>query len=262
LRNCVTELLRAVIRDLERAADVAQVDIAHQWRFNVCSIETYWEFLSSDPVGTVLALQPLLETFASRSVIARDYRCRLETIENSRSLRLETRLGEAVKIYAKTNRRIRFEVMHRLRGGRCFRINGGHTFDSEEQVIQLIEDLAAESRDKINELLDHFRMHRSVPAIQHSVLTFIANVQNACGDPDKALDVLRLLVNNRSLVVGNGIALGPTLRRELRSMVRAGILKVSNRRYSVMPLYSQALERMHQTGVGFLLESTIRRRRS
>ena len=49
-----------------------------------------------------------------------DYACIPESTENSRWLRLESRTGETLKIYAKTNKRVRFELVHELRRASAF----------------------------------------------------------------------------------------------------------------------------------------------
>ena len=266
LRACLTILPNALLGELRRAVDVTApaTHLEGQWTFNLRSVETYWEFLSPDPLGTVLRLHPMLQAFSARAVTVSDYPCTVElepSQENSRCLRLETRTGETLKIYAKTNRRIRFEVSHQLCGERGFRVpRGGHTFPAIEGISPLLSHLAGIAAERVNAVLRHFRLHASAPDEQHTVLKFIADVQAACRDPEKAFQLLQILTSNGSIVVGHGIPLGTVFRDELRRLVRREILVTSNQRYSVAPSYRQALNNMRESGIGFLLGTRIRRR--
>ena len=265
LQAYLTGAVAEVRDDLRRATEHANVRIERSAEspFSVLSVETYWEFYSDDPIGTVLALHPMLESFAASSVDARDFTLSVEIDghENSRRLRLTTRVGETLKIYAKTNRRVRFEITHLLSGRRPFRLDtGGHTFATIEGVLPLVGRLASISAERVNEVLRHFRLQSSAPDGQHTVLKLIGDVQSAVQDPEKAFALLQILTSNDSLVVGPGIPLGGIFRAELARLVRQGILRSSNRRYSVTPPYRQALTNMQQTGVGFLLGCRNRRK--
>ena len=266
LRSFLAGAVTEVHDDLLRAAELVNVRIERRGTenpYSLYSVETYWEFFSDDPIGTVLALQPWLEEFAAAPVDARDYplHVRLERHENSRRLSVQTRTGETLKIYAKTNRRVRFEITHLLSGQSPFRLaTGGHTFSTIEGIFPLLTRLATVAAERVNEVLHHFRLNASTPDGQHTVLAFIANIQAACGNPDTARELLQILTNNGSLVVGPGIPLGIVFRAELERLVRRGILRRSNRRYSVTPSYRQALMDMQERGIGFLLGVRIRRR--
>jgi len=231
---------------------------------NLTFVETYWEFYSDEPVGAVLAMQPLLESFSRRLVRAHDYTCTVEFEENrpsSRCLKLETRIGETLKIYAKTNRRIRFEISHQLQGNRGFRVpRGGHTFPSIEGVLPLLQHFATVAAQRINQVFAHFGRNASIPDSQHTVLSFICDVQAACKEPFTAHQILLLLVQDGSLVCGK-IPLEEAFPNALRRLRYEGILQKANGRYSVTPPYTLALESMRNSGLGFLLGPTSRVRR-
>lgn len=267
--SCLRSISQQVISGIENAGEWMQsinpaVCVGGAWRYNLRSVETYWEFSHQDPIGAVLSLQPLLDTFHRRAVLPRDYPLDEPTddYENSRCLRLKTRTGETLRIYAKTNRRIRFEIVHELQGNEPFRVpRGGHTSQTVEGTFPLINHLATVAATRINELLTHFRRNASVPQNQWSVLKFIADVQSACGDHEKAFELIQILVNNGSLVVGRGIPIGVVFRNELRRLVRLQILQTSNNRYSIMPAYRRALTNLQERGITFLLDPPTRQRR-
>ncbi len=251
--------------DLLRAAENANVRIerATEFPFSLQSVETYWEFYSDDPIGTVIALHSMLNSFAAATVATRDFaiEAAMDEQENSRRLSLKTRVGETLKIYAKTNKRVRFEVTHILSGQRPFRLpSGGRSFASIEGMVPLLGMLATIAATRVNEVLRHFRLRFSAPDENHTVLKLISDVQSAVQDPEKAFNLLQILTSNGSLVVGQGMPMGAIFRAELARLVRQGVLHRSNRRYSVTASYSQAIINLQQTGVGFLLGPRIRRR--
>lgn len=256
------EMLQA---DIRRAAGHANVRIQPPCAnpFNVRMVETYWEFYSPNPLATVRQLQPLLESFSASNVQPQDYPIEVthENLQNSRRVALQTRVGETLKIYAKTNRRIRFEITHRLSSRSPYRLpEGGHTFAGIEGVLGLLARLAAIAGERVNEVIRHFRLQASTPENQNSVLAFICAVQSCCDDEDTSLDLIQILANNGSLVVGRGIPLRSVFREELERLVAARILLRSNRRYSVAPQYCEALSQLHDAGLHFLLGPRRRRR--
>ena len=263
LRAFLTGAATEVHNDLLRAAEHATLVIqqSHQNPFSMYSVETYWEFYEYDPIRAVRALEPLLETYAAAAVDAWDAprHVRQERPENSRRLSIRTHTGETLKIYAKTNRRVRFEITHELSGNRPYRLSeGGHTFPVIEGAIPLLNHLAGVAAERVNDVLRHFRLHASAPNTQHTVLKFIFDVQAAFDDPNKAFQLLQILTHNGSLVVGRGTV----FRTELRRLHSRGVLYRSHRRYSVTPPYRQALANMQQTGIGFLLGTRIRRKQN
>ncbi|TSA41071.1 MAG: hypothetical protein D4R57_01065 [Verrucomicrobiales bacterium] len=266
LHSYLTGTVAEVRDDLHRAAEHAHVRIERSAEapFSLLYVENYWEFYSDDPIGTVLALHPLLTSYAAAPVNGWDLpikKVESDGHENSRRLLLQTQVGETLKIYAKTNRRVRFEVKHTLNGIRPFRIpTGGHTFATIEGLLLFVGSLASISAERVNAVLRHFRLQSSAPDGQHTVLKLIGEVQSAVQDPEKAFALLQILTSNGSLVVGPGNQLGGIFRAELARLVRQGVLRSSNRRYSVTPSYRQALKNMQESGIGFLLGTRFRRR--
>lgn len=213
-------------------------------RFNIQSVETYFEFACSDPIQIVLRLEPYLRSFAAQPVTSQDYPIqagRPEAVENTRRLSIQTRRGEILKIYAKTNRRIRFEIIHELSGD-AFRLSqGGHTFFRIEDALQLLDSLARLATERVNEVLNHFRLRTEPPLEDKSVLQLIIDIQTVCRSQGEAQSILEILVANSSLVVGRGIALGAALDSTLQRLVRRRILVSSNGRYLITSSYRRAL---------------------
>jgi len=266
LRQCLAVLPREVIAEFNRSAELMRAGAPDSRlnapnRFNLHSLETYWEFLCDDPLGTIQRLRPMMETFAQP--IPGDDQDDDDEPQYSTVLRRKTHNGEILKVYAKTDRRIRFEVVHQLRGNNGFRApRGGHTFASMGRAIQLIEHLTGRAVDVVNDALWRFSRYASVPDGQHTVLKFISDFQEACGNPDRAFRLLQILTNRGSIDVGRDINVGTIYKSELRRLRDKGILVSSHQRYSVTSSYRRALQNMQRVGVGFLLGARHRRKSS
>lgn len=261
LRHYVEGSVREVLADVTRVDNQLSLSLEQPARnpFSLWSVEHYWDFYSDDPLGTVRMLEPLLRSFAASRLDAREYPLTIpiEGNQNSRRLLLQINNGTTLRIYAKTNRRVRFEVVHTLNH---IRVPGGHTFPTIDGVFPLLERLANQAARQINEVFRHFRLRSSAPQNECTVLQFIFAFQAACGDPETALTLLGILTNNLTLVVGHGIELGRTYRPALNRLVNRGILTRSNNCYSLMPQYHRALTDMYNRGIGFLLGTRRRRR--
>lgn len=257
LRRCI-QSIQDVIHDLERAADMAHGSFGPGWIFNVRHVETYWEFLTNDPLGVVYELHEALKLYSRRRVRVKDYDVPpdLDGQENSMVLMLESRVGEYVKVYAKTNRRIRIEVTHKLSGEDGFNLpNGPHTFASLQETEPLILSLSGIAAARINALFQHFQHRSEVPEGQATVLMFIMQFQAACKNVETAHEILQILAHNGSLVVGGDSPIGSLFRESLRRLVRRGILETNNGRYTAAPFFNRALTILRQRGIGFILDS-------
>ena len=257
LRTYIFGSIQRVLSDIDRAANRAEIDLEPIQRnqFNLRLVETYWEFYSDNPSGTVNSFRQLLDSFSTAPPQATTRSISLE--ENSTVFLVPLPRAAQLRIYAKTNRRIRFEVIQRFSR---LRLAGGHTRPTIEGILSMLDHSASLAADHINDVLTHFQRHASIPTEQRTVLGFLMDFQLACGDPTRAFELLQILVANRSLVVGRGLALGHLFERELQNLESAHVLSESNGRYSVIPPYVQAFMDLHESEAGFLLGPRHRRR--
>ena len=257
--------VNAINDDLHRAAELQTVTVLPPTEFPVSlhSVETYWEFYSEAPLEAVRAMQPVFQAFAAAPLVVSEHSVEpsTEMEQNSLCLKLQSRNGEVVKIYAKTNRRVRFEVVHRLSGNRPMILPSGHTFPSVESASRCIWHLATVAEATVNQLLRFFQSRHSVPVNQYGILKFISEIQAACATPEQAYELLTLLVNNSSVVVGPGIPMRSIFGPALSCLKRRGVLETSHRRYSVRPAYSHALRTMQGSGIALMLDPRRRTRR-
>jgi len=268
LRRYLAMSVRAVRRDIRRAAIQAQIGIVGEPSkpLTLYSAEHYWEFFSEGTCEVVRSMEPLLESYGAGPVSGQEYTVEVESgvVLNSYVLKATIQNGQVLKIYSKTDRRIRFEVSHSFNGNRPFRLPTGtvRTFSNAEAMIPLLSQLATLSADRVNDVFRHFRFHASSPGEQRSVLAFLSDFQSAVGDHEKASQLLQILIPNGSIVVGPGIEIGGRFRPELRRLVKREVLITSHYKYTVMPKYRRALRYLQDRGIDSLLGPRIRRRAS
>jgi hypothetical protein len=260
LRQYLTRVVAAVRQDISRAANHATILIASgaQNPIALYSVETYWEFFSEHSSDTVRSMKPLLESYCAAPVSEQDYtvqRPEANVVLNSHVLTVPIQNGQILKIYSKTNQRIRFEVTHIFNGDKPFRLPVGlvRSFSSAEAMVPLLTHLATLSANRVNEVFRHFCQSASTPGEQRPVLAFLADFQSVVGDYEKASQLLQMLIPNGGIIVGPGIEIGGRFRPELQRLVRQGILRTSNYKYTVMPRYISALRYLQARGIDSLL---------
>lgn len=232
--------------------------------YSVGYVETYWEWLSDDPLRLVHDLAPLVRSFARRPSRQRNYEYEQHELDQDMAIvSFEYSPGELVKIYAKTNYRIRIEVCHRFNGrtgrfqfpavtgeGRSAARSREHTFDSLVGVMTLFERLRERSSTIVNELLAHFEAHGSIPESHFSAYHLIAVITHHLAIPSRARageivptnaarTILSMLVNNGSLAAGGE---QPAVREGIRRLAQFSVLQRNSRgRYVVTEPFRHAL---------------------
>ena len=140
LRTYLNGVMQTIDADLQRVANLPGVPISYREqtdlsRFNLTSTETYFEFSSGGltPIWLVASLEEPLRSYNELPLTVRDYPPIWCGTGMSRVLTLTIRNGVALKIYAKTNRRVRFEVVHDLAWAR-FRNTTGKSGEFTEET--------------------------------------------------------------------------------------------------------------------------------
>ena len=117
LRRYVQGIGNAMSAELHRATGAYPLDISHPQDFRLKKVEVAFEFAATEPTE-------LLRSFASPAphalIVADDFSIRgfkyrppeTRRVKNSLSLTVNIRQGVFLRVYAKTNRRIRFEIIH------------------------------------------------------------------------------------------------------------------------------------------------------
>lgn len=249
--------VRTIEQDVERAqASVCQADHLDEVtvtpthptdRFNLRGVETYWDLQSDAPIQRIADMERLLHTFNELDVTTRHYKMQRGdySVGNGVGVTVPIRAGVKVKVYAKTNRRIRFEVVHDL--AECAipsHILGTghdrHTFPSMTGVYDRMAQLRQDAAEIMNDLFGHMRNQKSIPTTSKTALNFLLDVSQIVQDAEICRMLIWVLVSKGYVVSQEPFT------AHLQALKRGGILETQprNRRraYVVSPAYRFALD--------------------
>lgn len=232
-------------------------------------VETYWEFKHDAPLQLVNSLEAELRAYCSSEVVTRRFRgreerdgeLRLGTEYNCRLLDAEVAPGIHLVIYAKTNRRVRFEVRHFLpeqshRRGLTQRCAGA------AGTCERIASVSADAVEVLNRFFAFLRARVEFVSFSYSPLNLLFECAACAERPAYGDAVLNMLLSEGSVVRL------PALTTTIRSMERAHILQrvnneqgIASASFVVTPQYQQALEVLRRLETENPITGIIRRRR-
>jgi len=229
------------LADSTQSVTVEQVPGA--CRFNLQEVETYWEFRADSPLQQISDLKAALQNFNELDVATRHYKD--AELGNGVCITVPIRAGVDLKVYAKTNRRIRFEVVHDLK--ECStpaHILGSsrdpHTFSSLSGVYRKLGLLRQDAAEIMSTVFQHMRQQNTLPTTPKRALHLLYDILQAVADPEIARVLIWTLVSNQRVVSM------PPLTPYLKELKRRGILEIQprnqTRAYVVTPAYRFALE--------------------
>lgn len=262
------KIVQSVGGELERVCEYAlNPRKINELTFNVKRVETYWEFAVEDPGSLLRDLEEHIRTFSSRYRGLRTYDTVNSGIDWDKAfLEIQTATGEWLKIYAKTGRRIRIEVVHRLTGEERFQFprtyaiigqahrSNKHKFDSEEEVISFLERLRERAAMVVNEFLCHVAEQTRVissPVSSGQALLDIAWALQP--HREAAYPLIALLIHNQCISMASW---PEAWQKALRSLRQKGIIEMIEDRkvYRITAHYRSALAQLKKLGCFPVLE--------
>lgn len=273
LRTYLTGVLRLIDDDTELAAggDGVWMQFEEQVsgaRFTLRQAEVYFDFLviGPTPIGLVSSLESPLQSYP---LTARDYP--VESASSweamSRVLTLQVRAGVKVKIYAKTNRRVRFEVTYEMNDvglrstatGRNY-VRRRQTFGTLSGVERRLDELRGDAANEVNKVLRHIKNRVSLPATPHTALDLLIDFTRALNNRESA----RILLD--TLLYKGSITSLPQYRLALDKLRRAGILEAlpgnHRKEHVVTAPYRHPLRMLREHGASPYLDIRHRTRAS
>lgn len=133
------------------------VSIGREERVTLMAAEIYWECETPNPLRVISKLQQPFFSLVASNRRVRFYPTRdINADANGPSLTAHLGSGEQLRVYAKTNSRIRTEVAFTFkRNG--YKLEGGHTSDEWYDLPEMLEKLAEQAARRVNWAFAHFR---------------------------------------------------------------------------------------------------------
>lgn len=219
--------------------------------YSLRSIESYFEVKDESPIATVKQISQAFwalgnNTSESQYPVANN----LSIDGYSTALRANIREGEALKVYAKTNKRIRLEISRRHYENPNLMPDRAYRVDSVASLISLIRYSSQLARESALGFLEH--LDRYILNPQHSSFNawrFLTAVLRAIPESSSAHLLMDMLIGG-----GGGIksSIVPAeLRSDLKSLVNAGVIEYRGRpilRYVIAPRYQSVIPALLGSG--------------
>nr|WMC95678.1 hypothetical protein RAR13_20195 [Aminobacter aminovorans] len=240
----IRQAIAYVLRGMEQAAHRSQCRyFAGDVEYNLKKVETYWERTAPSPLGYVRGLADRFLARSSRIRVAGYAATTSFTRErNSLSVDVPLRKGISLKIYAKTNQRVRFEVVHNFVEA-TNHLGTRHTTTSLDELVHWTNDTIDAAREEVISQLAVVREPASSDYLADAVISFFQLLYQAPGTADDLRRLAQILIE-----VG-GIAGGDeSLTGAVEYLVRQGVLVPAGRGVrSLAPMYASSLLRLRET---------------
>ncbi|WP_345737667.1 hypothetical protein [Prosthecobacter algae] len=235
----LSSLHARIASEFQRAASLSPDMAATQAALSgsLQQVETYWEFWHDEPLRLVQSLQREALQFGGQ---VRSQIFETATDGHSLGLSFSVTAGTRLRIYAKTNRRVRFEVEHSLERSR-------RGFSSTTEITALLSAARTDAAETVNGFLDFVHPQRPVHFSQcRSPLALVCEIVHAVhGNYSHAQSLLEALsVHSRLTTVRNS-----PLRPAIIRLVENGIFQPSrprSRSYVPSPVWRYAGEVLAQ----------------
>jgi len=274
IRDYIEGILREIDSDTERAAEATSVSFQENpsdRRFNIRYVETYFEFAvpGRSPPHMVSSLEPLLRSYNELGLTGKDWRLAGPQPWSglSRVLIVKIRAGVRLRVYSKTNKRVRFEVVHDLTKASVPKLltestteGTRHTSPTLDGVYRILRRVRTDAAQIVNSIFQHMRNRAALPSTPKTALRFLSDVLYELGNDDDAQLLVSLLVER------GGVRSTARLRSPLKKLKRPGVLRVQQRNrkreYVVTEPYQHPLQMLRQHSVYSHLTTRHRTRTS
>lgn len=246
-------VLEAAEFEVQRAAEISVTDlsISADQKHSIQKVETYWEFQHDDPPALVRSLKQHLLKYSRNLFRSNHYRQSAinqeEVFKNCLSLIATIGRGEVLAVYAKTNKRVRFEIRHDLASNPRW-LGGRRTAANIAGLLEVLERVRRRSAEQMTEVFHHLQRQVSVDSSRSSSSELLSQLATALRNSEHFSTILSLLLTNGK------IERVPALTKELRALSSAGIIESNGKNarsgsYAVTLKYSDALRKLQSKGM-------------
>lgn len=264
VRDVFTDELCTARDSVNEEHDLGFGDVIEYQTYAVQEVETAWEFVDDDPLERVRSLsrrifdlgQRETTTSVHEGVLNLMAREGYETRQfNSFGLKITLRNGFDLRVYAKTNRRVRFEIIQDTTRKRKALLNAAKVWHeamkenkNHSQISHLLKMARVAAATMLNSIV--LPSLNSVPDLrirQRSVCTLLADFAAVCGTSKNLRAVLSMLISNGAIHTGvKGKPMSPELRLIRDRLKKAGLVELDPKSlgFQVAPRYRWALNQM------------------
>jgi len=209
-------------------------------------LENYWDIQVNDAVAFVKSLEPTFIALSNDSSISIYSDADLFHEGSAICLRGKFRSGERLKIYAKTNNRVRIEVEHRYDSNPNLSESRTYSRQGLDDLFEFFSGAATSSTHLATEFWQTIRRHASLSETgSGSALYFVRELYSVVGDIELAGEILSLMVNQGGVPTNR---LTPEMKAAFRSLTTAGLTERHGRplnRYVIAPRFQASLSHLH-----------------
>jgi len=217
-------------------------------------VETYWDFARDTGPELLELIDRAMRSFCALPYVRRAFEGRDERPERTRerdtpneiAISLTVAPGTRLVVYAKTNRRIRFEVRYDKQNLR----HNSHVerlmrnVDGVADMVRRLHQISEDAAEVLNTFLNHLERTLADAVIpwQASATDFLFKVTESCENANAAQVIVRLLISEGA--VSRTDALTPSLDALRRARVLERVINRQTRRSSTFvptPAYRGAL---------------------
>lgn len=241
-----TRLINGMLSDIvNRAFDGSEVRALAIPQYTLHSIEFYWEFDQPSAIDYVVGIGPQLLA-NSHDVTEDHYLVNLPSMQltgQSPTYKIKLTKFMSLKVYAKTNRRVRFEVSFRDDAINKFG-NVKRSADSLDGITALLPNLAAEAARRVNRLLQSIAAAPAPPS-DHTALQLLHVITREARHPYVAEAIISALVSFGRVALFSKDPLKEAVHR-LRDAQVLRTDPARSSKYVVTEAYREPLERLRR----------------
>ncbi|MFY0648005.1 hypothetical protein [Sulfitobacter geojensis] len=213
--------------------------------YSLQEIEFYWEFDCDSPVQYVTSALPKIRSMSDRVFegqvqIQDDARAVLITEAQSPSIKAKIAKGTWLRVYAKTTRRVRFEIL--LEASVIGSVAGGQTAATRNALCDKIGVLAEHSANKFNPVLALLQRPPAEPSTI-TAIRLLSEISHCAKDPYLAEAIVGALVSFDRIALYNN----SPFRGAVHELRDRGVLVTvipRSRNYTVSEKYRNAIEQL------------------
>lgn len=269
LRRYVLGIAEAFTNELERQSEAHGGNLDVRENFTLRKVETAFDFSANEPTELVRSLIPLLSEYRADNWEVSTFPVPCESREeNALCFRMGIRQGVSLRVYAKTNRRVRFEFIHERINCRALlgepeegRNSGTPAPRAWDDLFACLAALRERAADEMNALLRYLRQQSRVIESHYSPLSLVVRIGTILCDHELAHTVVSLLAKFGAI---SSRRASDELSNALRALAESGILAFDRTRrgYVPCPPYREAVAMLRGDETIHLLTTARQRRRT